>query len=141
MALRVFVHAARVAVNGRNGFVTRRRHLSTAAGVDTEGIELKISNPNAILNSIATQYESTRKILMEYVDNSLDSAEEILRDNPAHTPTYASTKRYPYKVCVNVDIDRRPQRYPFLESLHNLPVLFDFSSSHIYKVYNIFNNL
>lgn len=86
--------------------------LCTAAGCDSDaaaaGMDLKIANPNAILNSIATQYESTRKILMEYVDNSLDSAEELLRQS---APRSAHSLRYPYRVCVNVDIDRRPKRY------------------------------
>jgi HSP90 family molecular chaperone len=42
-------------------------------------LSLQIANPAAILNAIASRYESSTRILMEYVDNSLDCAEEMTR--------------------------------------------------------------
>lgn len=46
------------------------RSRTTAAEPHT--VKIEISDPTAILRALATRYESSTRILMEYVDNSLD---------------------------------------------------------------------
>ncbi len=41
---------------------------------NTGTLDLQISDPVSMLNEIARRYESTERILMEYVDNALDDA-------------------------------------------------------------------
>jgi len=60
-------------------------------------ITLQISDPAAFLNEIANRYRSTSRILMEYVDNALDDAEVMYREN---------TEKYPYPIDISVLIDR-----------------------------------
>ena len=83
-------------------------------------MELKIANPVAILNAIASNYESSTRILMEYVDNALDSGEEILRvesqqhdvesSNNMSDRLWKDRQSYPYKLRVFVEIDRQRKR-------------------------------
>ena len=62
----------------------RRNSVHTSArGAQKDGTDtmrLQIANPAMILSGIATRYESSTRILMEYVDNSLDSAEQTARE-------------------------------------------------------------
>jgi len=60
-------------------------------------ITLQISDPAAFLNEIADRYRSTSRILMEYVDNGLDDAEVMYREN---------SEAYPYPIEISVLIDR-----------------------------------
>ncbi len=41
-------------------------------------IDLEISDPVLMLNEVAKRYETTERVLMEYVDNALDDAEVIV---------------------------------------------------------------
>ena len=50
--------------------------------------KLRISAPADMLKNIANMYQSTTRVLMEYIDNSLDGAEEMRRENDG---------RYPYQ--------------------------------------------
>jgi hypothetical protein len=61
-------------------------------------INLQISDPAQFLNEIANRYGSTARILMEYVDNALDDAEVMFRENNGS---------YPRAVEINVLIDRQ----------------------------------
>ncbi len=63
----------------------------------TSFITLQISDPAAFLNEIANRYRSTSRILMEYVDNGLDDAEVMYREN---------NQAYPYLIQISVLIDR-----------------------------------
>ena len=58
--------------------------------------DLRISNPAALLNEIARRYESTERILMEFVDNGLDDAEALYR---------ANAEAYPFAVRIEVIVD------------------------------------
>src|SRR5436305_2438178 len=58
--------------------------------------DLQISNPAALLNEIARRYESSERILMEFVDNALDDAEVLYR---------ANAEAYPFEVSVEVVVD------------------------------------
>jgi len=59
-------------------------------------IDLVISNPVVLLNEIARRYETSERILMEYVDNALDDAEVLYRQNG---------NAYPYPIEIDLTID------------------------------------
>lgn len=63
--------------------------------------DLQISDPASLLNEVARRYSSSERILMEYIDNALDDAETLYRDN---------ADAYPVEVHIEVIIDRH-QRY------------------------------
>jgi len=68
----------------------------TAPVPENDTLDLKISDPVLLLNEIARRYESTERILMEYVDNALDDAEALYREN---------RNRYPHTIKIGVTID------------------------------------
>jgi hypothetical protein len=69
--------------------------------LETKGtLALQISDPVSMLNEIARRYESTERILMEYIDNALDDAEVLYRDHG---------NSYHYKVKIEVIIDYSEQ--------------------------------
>jgi hypothetical protein len=59
-------------------------------------IDLEISDPVLVLNEVARRYETTERVLMEYVDNALDDAEALYRDNGS---------RYPYPIRIEITVD------------------------------------
>lgn len=70
---------------------------STNKTSESQGtLDLQISDPVSMLNEIARRYESTERILMEYVDNALDDAEVLFREN---------NKAYPQEVKIELIID------------------------------------
>lgn len=60
-------------------------------------IDLEISDPVLMLNEVAKRYETTERVLMEYVDNALDDAETLYRENG---------DVYPYPIHIDIAIDR-----------------------------------
>jgi hypothetical protein len=60
-------------------------------------IDLEISDPVLMLNEVAKRYETTERVLMEYVDNALDDAEVLFRENG---------NVYPYPIRIDITIDR-----------------------------------
>jgi len=58
---------------------------------------LTVSSPCLLLNHIAQRYSRTSRIIMEYVDNSLDDAEALYDEN---------TKSYSRHINILVDIKR-----------------------------------
>ena len=60
-------------------------------------IDLEISDPVLMLNEVAKRYETTERVLMEYVDNALDDAEVLFRENG---------NAYPYPIQIDITIDR-----------------------------------
>lgn len=62
-----------------------------------EEIPIIIRNQHLLLNQIAEGYRSLDKVLMEYIDNSFDSAEDFFNDNDG---------RYERDVLIDVVIDR-----------------------------------
>ena len=67
-----------------------------SASTDSSTFDLRISDPAAILNEIARRYESTERILMEFVDNGLDDVEVLYR---------ANAEAYPFEVHIDVTVD------------------------------------
>src|SRR5207253_8108317 len=63
-----------------------------------DSFDLEISDPVLLLNEIAKRYQSTPRILMEYVDNALDDAESIYRANAGV---------YPYDIRIEIHVDTR----------------------------------
>jgi len=59
---------------------------------------LTVSSPSLLLNHIAQRYTRTSRIIMEYVDNSLDDAEALWRD---------SLKSYSRPIKILVEINRQ----------------------------------
>lgn len=60
-------------------------------------IDLEISDPVLMLNEVAKRYETAERVLMEYVDNALDDAEALYRDNG---------DAYPYPIQIDITLDR-----------------------------------
>lgn len=60
-------------------------------------IDLEISDPVLILNEVAKRYETAERVLMEYVDNALDDAEALYRENG---------EAYPYPIHIDIRINR-----------------------------------
>lgn len=59
-------------------------------------MSIKIKVSPRIVSNIARIYQSTSRIFMEYIDNSLDSAEKLFNNN---------NRQYPYQIQINVKID------------------------------------
>lgn len=59
-------------------------------------MSIKVKVSPTIVTNIARLYESTSRIFMEYIDNSLDSAEKLYE---------ANKNVYPYKIQITVKID------------------------------------
>ncbi|MBE2223413.1 MAG: ATP-binding protein [Anaerolineae bacterium] len=60
-------------------------------------IDLEISDPVLMLNEVAKRYETAERVLMEYVDNALDDAEVLFRENG---------NAYPYPIRIDITINR-----------------------------------
>ena len=58
-------------------------------------MSIKVKVSPAIVGNIAKIYQSSSRIFMEYIDNSLDSAEKLFNLN----------NKYPYKIQINIRID------------------------------------
>ena len=72
-----------------------------------ELLSLQVSSPALLLNHMAERYASTSRILMEFVDNSLDDAEAL------YDPTTASYSR---DIIIDVCVSRKDR---FLRILDN----------------------
>lgn len=73
------------------------RSFNQSTAFRTPGtIDLVISNPVVLLNEIAKRYETSERILMEYVDNALDDAEVLYRQN---------NNSYPYPIEIDLTVD------------------------------------
>src|SRR5258706_1585212 len=72
----------------------------TQVAFDQTTFDLQISNPAALLNEIARRYDSTERILMEFIDNALDDAEALYRAN-------AETYPFPIRIAITVDLRNR----------------------------------
>jgi hypothetical protein len=69
---------------------------ATIVSSDPSTFDLQISNPAALLNEIARRYESSERILMEFVDNALDDVETLYR---------ANADAYPFEIRIDVTLD------------------------------------
>jgi signal transduction histidine kinase len=75
-------------------------------------IDLVISNPVVLLNEIAKRYETCERILMEYVDNALDDAEVLFRQN---------NNIYPYPIEIELTIDQPTSSVIIQDNCRGMP--------------------
>lgn len=61
---------------------------------------INIPDPQELLRNIATMYQSATRVIMEYIDNSLDDAEDF----------YEEKGSYPYPIEITTEIDGRNRR-------------------------------
>lgn len=66
------------------------------------GIKVKVSP--RIVSNIAKIYQNTSRIFMEFIDNSLDSAEKLFENND---------RKYPYQIQISVTIDPEERSVTF----------------------------
>lgn len=84
-----------------------------SAGHHTPGtIDLVISNPVILLNEIAKRYETSERILMEYVDNALDDAEILYRRN---------NQAYPYPIEIDLIVDHAAATITIQDNCQGMP--------------------
>ncbi|MBP6469837.1 MAG: sensor histidine kinase [Chloroflexi bacterium] len=74
-----------------------RTPTTTFAAQKPGTIDLEISDPVLMLNEVARRYETAERVLMEYVDNAVDDAEALYRENGG---------AYPYPIRIDLTIDR-----------------------------------
>ncbi len=72
--------------------------------------ELRISAPADLLTNIAGLYQSANRVIMEYVDNALDDAEEIYHEHGC----------YPQSIEISVSIDRENKRVEILDNCRGM---------------------
>lgn len=75
-----------------------------------EKIKIQISDPVNLLNSIADTYPSPKRIFMEFIDNSLDDAEELYREN----------NKYPYEIKMDAIIDIEQKIVTFIDNCRGM---------------------
>lgn len=75
-----------------------------------EKIPINIRNPHQLLNLIAQGYKSINKALMEYIDNSFDSADEF----------FGETSLYSRNVHVDLTIDRDNNSISILDNCNGM---------------------
>jgi hypothetical protein len=95
----------------------RKENMMSATTVvdfieEQDTLDLQISDPVMMLNEIARRYESTERILMEYVDNALDDAESLYREN---------SNAYPYQIHIEVIIDGAQQSVIVRDNCRGMP--------------------
>jgi len=61
---------------------------------------ITISNPVNLINEIARRYSTLERVIMEYIDNSLDDADDAAKSN---------NNTYPYPISIDVVIDKTRQ--------------------------------
>jgi len=77
-------------------FIMDRRYF----GTDRKSVQVMIDDPTSILNAIASNYRNLNRIIMEFVDNSVDSDDVRSRKIP--------NEKHPIlEIHANIDLDRR----------------------------------
>ena len=76
---------------------------------------ITISDPVTLINEIASRYETLERVIMEYVDNSIDDADDMAKDNNG---------KYPYNIKIKVIIDRENRRIIIVDNCRGM----DFST-------------
>lgn len=81
-------------------FTSLRRSMSSSVPEtkldNRDRINVGVADPAFVLNDIASRYQSTERILMEYIDNAIDDAEKSYREN---------NNTYPHSVKIDVRVD------------------------------------
>ena len=77
--------------------------------------EITISDPLSLINEIAGRYETPERVIMEYIDNSLDDADDMVRFNG---------RKYPYHIKIQVIVDRKRKKVAIKDNCRGM----DFST-------------
>jgi len=88
-----------------------RTPTTTFAAQKPGTIDLEISDPVLMLNEVARRYETAERVLMEYVDNALDDAEALYRDNG---------DVYPYPIHIELTVDRERRAVSILDNCRGM---------------------
>jgi len=62
---------------------------------------ITISDPVGLINEIARRYETLERVIMEYIDNSLDDADDMVK---------ANNGTYPYHIKIQIIIDKEHKK-------------------------------
>ncbi|MFB3897114.1 MAG: ATP-binding protein [bacterium] len=62
---------------------------------------ITIADPVRLINEIARRYETLERVVMEYIDNAIDDADDMAEKNNG---------KYPYQIKINIIIDRESKR-------------------------------
>jgi len=92
-------------------FKTQQKFCSTSASKDQ--LKLTIQNPASFLNHISERYISTGRIIMEFIDNSIDDAEQVYRANQF---------TYPSLVEIKVIIDRKNKSLRIIDNCRGMSI-------------------
>ena len=74
-------------------------------------LQIKISNPVEFINNIASLYQTSNRIFMEYIDNSLDDAEYLFD---------RSLNSYFYEIKIDIFIDPEYKKVTFLDNCRGM---------------------
>ena len=74
------------------------QHLRCMRPYSSTTLSLQVSSPALLLNHMAERYTSSARILMEFIDNSLDDAETLYRPEQV---------RYERPIVVEVTVGRK----------------------------------
>lgn len=88
-----------------------RTPTTTFAAQKPGTIDLEISDPVLMLNEVARRYETAERVLMEYVDNALDDAEALYRENGG---------AYPYPIHIKLTLDRERRAVSVLDNCRGM---------------------
>lgn len=88
-----------------------RTPTTTFAAQKPGTIDLEISDPVLMLNEVARRYETAERVLMEYVDNALDDAEALYRENGGV---------YPYPIQIELTINRERRAVSVLDNCRGM---------------------
>lgn len=75
--------------------------------------KLTISNQLVLINEIAERYDQLERVLMEYVDNSLDDADDAARSN---------CEEYPYLIKIKVIIDKKERLIKIIDNCRGMKI-------------------
>jgi len=73
--------------------------------------KFNIPDPISFVNTIAGNYETVERIFMEYIDNSLDSAEDLAHKNG---------EKYPYPIDIRITIDTENKTVKFIDNCEGM---------------------
>ena len=72
--------------------------------------KINIPDPQELLRHIAGMYQSATRVIMEYIDNSLDDAEAFYKD----------IESYPYLIEITVDIDTKKREVTITDNCRGM---------------------
>ncbi len=75
-------------------------------------LKVTIRNPYELLNDIASLYESTARVFMEYIDNSFDSAADLKEEYSSKT----GKNIFPYEILISIEVDTLNKSVRFIDN-------------------------